>query len=133
LGQSLSSFARHIGSHSDLTVHVTLDEAATRLRPDVEAELLRIAQEAINNARKHSGGENLWVSCAVQPPHAWIEVRDDGDGLGPGREDSHGLRIMRERAERIGAELEVETPAESARGTRVFVRLPARVRSLSKA
>ena len=56
LGQSIASFARHIGSHSDLTVHVTLDESTVRLRPRVEAELLRIAQEAINNARRHSGG-----------------------------------------------------------------------------
>ena len=67
LGQSISSFARHVGSHSDLRVHVTLDESNIRLRPRVEAELLRIAQEAINNARRHSGGENLWVSCLVQP------------------------------------------------------------------
>lgn len=132
LGQSLSSFARHVGSHSDLTVHVTLNEAATRLRPDIESELLRIAQEAINNARKHSGGQNLWVRCAVQPPEAWIEVCDDGHGLGPGREDSHGLRIMRERAEKIGAELQVAA-SESGGGTRVFVRVPARVRSLSEA
>lgn len=125
LGQSISSFARHIGSHSDLTVHVTLDEAPTRLRPEVESELLRIAQEAINNARKHSQGENLWVTCTVRPPAASIEVRDDGAGLGQGRDDSHGLRIMRERADRIGADLTVDTPADGRRGTRVVVQLPA--------
>lgn len=132
LGQSISSFARHIGSHSDLTVHVTLDEAPTRLRPEVESELLRIAQEAMNNARKHSGGTNLWVSCHVRPPHASIEVRDDGNGLRAGREGSHGLRIMRERAGRIGAALEVETISQDGTGTRVCVRLPARVRSLTQ-
>ncbi|MEP6815359.1 MAG: histidine kinase, partial [Marmoricola sp.] len=65
LGQGVSAFARQIGSRSDLTVHVRLDEGATRLRPDIEAELLRIAQEAMNNARKHSGGQNLWVNCTV--------------------------------------------------------------------
>jgi signal transduction histidine kinase len=123
LGQSLASFARHIGSHSDLTVHVTLDESTVRLRPRVEAELLRIAQEAINNARRHSGGQNLWVNCRIQPPHAEITVVDDGLGLGTGREDSHGLKIMRERADRIGAILEIEAPAHDARGTRVCVRL----------
>lgn len=131
LAQSISSFARHIGSHSDMTVHVTLDEAAARLRPEVESELLRIAQEAINNARKHSGGRNLWITCEVQPPHASIEVRDDGNGLGSAREDSHGLRIMRERAERIGAEFHVET-SRNLGGTRVCVRLPARIPSLMK-
>ncbi|HEX2893529.1 MAG TPA: histidine kinase [Marmoricola sp.] len=123
VGQSLASFARHIGSHSDLTVHVTLDESTVRLRPRVEAELLRIAQEAINNARRHSGGENLWVHCRVHPPQAEISVLDDGDGLGAGREDSHGLKIMRERADRIGADLLLQSPALDGRGTRVTVRI----------
>lgn len=123
LGQSLASFARHIGSHSDLTVHVTLDESTVRLRPKVEAELLRIAQEGINNARRHSGGRNLWVNCRVRPPFAEIEVVDDGQGLGAGREDSHGLKIMRERADRIGADLVVQSPALDGHGTRVLVRL----------
>lgn len=123
VGQSLASFARHIGSHSDLTVHVTLDESTVRLRPRVEAELLRIAQEAINNARRHSGGQNLWVHCRVHPPRAEITVLDDGDGLGAGREDSHGLKIMRERADRIGADLLLQSPAMDGRGTRVTVRI----------
>lgn len=123
LGQSVASFARHVGSHSDLTVHVTLDESTVRLRPRVEAELLRIAQEAINNARRHSGGHNLWVDCRIHPPRAEITVADDGRGLGTGREDSHGLKIMRERADRIGADLQVESPAHDGRGTRVCVRL----------
>ena len=35
----------------------------------------------MNNARKHSGGHNLWVSCTVRPPFAEIEVLDDGAGL----------------------------------------------------
>ncbi|HEY0903261.1 MAG TPA: histidine kinase [Marmoricola sp.] len=123
LGQSLASFARHVGSHSALTVHVTLDESTVRLRPKVEAELLRIAQEAINNARRHSNGRNLWVDCRVQPPLAEIEIIDDGDGLRTGRDDSHGLKIMRERADRIGAGLVVESPARDGRGTRVLVRI----------
>jgi len=123
LGQSVSSFARHVGSHSDLTVHVTLDESTVRLRPKIEAELLRITQEAINNSRRHSGGANLWGNCQVTPPHVQIDVVDDGEGLGAGRTDSHGLKIMRERAERIGADLLVESPARNGRGTRVSIRL----------
>jgi signal transduction histidine kinase len=121
LGQSVASFARHVGSHSDLTIHVTLDESTVRLRPRVEAELLRITQEAINNARRHSGGHNLWVHCRVHPPRAAIEVADDGQGLGVGREDSHGLKIMQERADKIGADLQIESPAGDGRGTRVTI------------
>jgi signal transduction histidine kinase len=124
LGQSIALFARHVGSHSPLTVHVTLDESeALRLQPAIEAEVLRIAQEAINNARRHSNGVNLRVRCQVHPPLAEITISDDGDGLRSPREDSHGLRIMRERAERIGAELTVESPAEDGHGTRVTIRL----------
>jgi signal transduction histidine kinase len=48
---------------------------------------------------------------------------DDGEGLGAGREDSHGLKIMKERADRIGADLVVESPAHDGRGTRVSIRL----------
>ncbi|MDP9823564.1 sensor histidine kinase [Nocardioides massiliensis] len=124
LGSALSAFARQIGSRSDLTVHLTLDEAPHRLRPDVEQELLRIAQEAMNNARKHSGGHNLWVRCTVYPPYAEIVVRDDGHGLGEGRADSHGLRIMQERAARIGADLELSDGGQM-RGTTLSVRLDA--------
>lgn len=123
LGQSIALFARHVGSHSPLTVHVTLDESSVRLRPLVEAELLRITQEAINNARRHSDGSNLWVTCRVHPPYAEIEVTDDGAGLQAPRDDSHGLRIMHERAERAGAVLLVESPAAHGRGTRVRITL----------
>ncbi len=123
LGQSIASFARHVGSHSAFTVHVTLDESAIRLRPRIESELLRIAQEAINNARRHSGGENLWVSCRVHPPRAEIDIVDDGEGMGAGRDDSHGVRIMRERADRVGADLDVISPARDGRGTCISLRL----------
>ena len=79
----------------------------TRLRGEVETELFRIAQEAITNARKHSTASNLWVHCRIQPPIASISVRDDGGGLGAPRDDSYGIKIMRERADRIGAALSI--------------------------
>jgi signal transduction histidine kinase len=108
LGSALSDYVRTVGSRSSMRVHLTLDEAPSRLSPDAEAELFRIAQEAITNARKHSEAENLWVDCWVRPPAAFIRIRDDGKGLRPGRSDSYGLRIMRERAERIDADVTVE-------------------------
>jgi signal transduction histidine kinase len=108
-------------------VHLTLDESPTRLRTEVETELLRIAQEAVTNARKHSNADNLWVDCRIRPPYARITVQDDGQGLdgalsGP-RPDSYGLMIMRERAERINATLDIgsDAPRSGGRGTRVTV------------
>ncbi|GAA1926053.1 sensor histidine kinase [Nocardioides marmoribigeumensis] len=123
LGSTLSDYVRAVGARSGMTVHLTLDEGPTRLRGDVEAELLRIAQEAITNARKHSRGGNLWVDCRIHPPTARITVQDDGGGLGAARPDSYGLMIMRERAERVGARLDIgEEVAETGdKGTRVSV------------
>ncbi|HET7387881.1 MAG TPA: histidine kinase [Nocardioidaceae bacterium] len=114
LGSALSDYVREVGARSGLTVHLTLDVGTTRLRSEVELELLRIAQEAITNARKHSEAENLWVNCRIRPPLARIEVRDDGRGLGAARDDSYGLRIMRERSERIGATLEISDGRDTA-------------------
>ncbi len=103
LATALSDYARQVGSTSQLTVHLVLDESPNRLRADVETEVLRIAQEAITNVRKHAGARTLWVTCRIAPPAALLRVEDDGRGLGPGRLDSYGLEIMRERATRIGA------------------------------
>jgi signal transduction histidine kinase len=119
---ALSDYLRQVSSRSALKVHLTLDETASRLRPDVEAELLRIAQEAVTNARKHSGARNLWVSCLADAPSARVEVRDDGSGLGRGRSDSYGLRIMRERAERVGADLWIG-PSDEGTGMGTCVRV----------
>jgi len=103
----LANNARALGAASGLTVHLDLSETPQRLTVQTEAELLRIAQEAMTNARRHAHAANLWVSCRVDPPHAVLRVEDDGRGLTTGRQDSFGLDIMRERADRIGASLAV--------------------------
>lgn len=121
LGSSLSDYVREMGARSGLTVHMTLDVAPTRLRGEVETELLRIAQEAITNARKHSGATNLWVDCRIRPPHARISIRDDGTGLGTPRDDSYGLAIMRERSQRIGADLDISCPDPRLGGSGTIV------------
>jgi len=123
LGSALSEYVRSIGARSGMTVHLTLDEAPTRLRSEVETELLRIAQEAITNARKHSAARNLWVDCRIHPPYAAITVKDDGSGMGTGRTDSYGLKIMRERADRINASLDIRGHESNGRpaGTTVAV------------
>jgi signal transduction histidine kinase len=63
------------------------------------------------------------VRCSVDAPGAEIVIQDDGSGMGPGRPDSWGLQIMRERALLIGAELSIEDVRPH--GTQVAVRLPA--------
>ncbi|GAA0728206.1 hypothetical protein GCM10010199_41320 [Dactylosporangium roseum] len=108
LTAAIADYARTVGASAGLRVHLSLDESTARLPAAVEAELLRIAQEAITNARKHAGAENLWVTCAVDPPFAQVEISDDGSGIGENRPDGrYGLAIMAERAERIRGRLEI--------------------------
>jgi signal transduction histidine kinase len=121
LGRVLSDFVRQVGARSGMTVHLSLDEGQERLRVEVEEELLRIAQEAVTNARKHSAAANLWVSCRVRPPAAYLEISDDGIGISGQRDNTFGLKIMRERGRRIGAEVILSDRIGG--GTRVSVSL----------
>ena len=119
LTSALAEHARHVGETAGFTVHLGLSETP-RLRPQVESEVFRIAQEAITNVRKHARAENLWVTCSVQAPSVKLIVSDDGHGLLPPRDDSFGLSIMRERAHRAGCVLEVVPRAGG--GTKVSVK-----------
>ncbi|WP_431976860.1 sensor histidine kinase [Micromonospora haikouensis] len=135
LAAAIAEYARTVGASGGLRVHLSLDESTARLPAATEAELLRIAQEAVTNARKHAGAANLWVTCEVDPPYAQIEVSDDGHGIGEQRPDGHyGLAIMAERAERIRGRLEIRPRQPS--GTTVAVVLgssPRRDRVRGKA
>lgn len=122
LGAAIGRHVRAVGTASGMTVHLSLSESSLRLPAETEAELLRIVQEAVANARKHAAAPNLWVSCRVDPPAAWICIEDDGRGISaPAAAGSHGLAIMRERAERIRARVDVRQRVP--RGTRVEVRV----------
>src|SRR5450432_2217148 len=121
LGTALSDYVRAVGVGTTFSVHLVLDEAPERLPIASEAELLRIAQEAITNARKHAAAEHLWVTLRVDPPSAHLRIEDDGRGMGTKRHDSFGLEVMRERAARLGGELTIG--ARDPHGTFVDVRL----------
>jgi signal transduction histidine kinase len=127
LAAAIAEYARTLGNSAGLRVHFTFDESTARLPAATEAELLRIAQEAITNARKHAGASNLWVTCTVDPPYAEIEVSDDGKGFADDRPDGrYGLTIMAERAERIRGRLRI-TPRNPS-GTTVAVVLGSSAR-----
>lgn len=121
LGATLGNVARHLSAVSGVPIEVTVDEGTTRLRPEVEAELMRIAQEALNNAVRHAEASTIRVSCRVDPPLVELTVADDGRGIRGRRVDSHGLEIMQERARQIGAEIHIGE--RSGGGTQVSVRI----------
>ena len=122
LGAAIGRLARHLSDSSGIPILVSADERTARLRPEVEAELMRIAQEAMTNAVRHSRASSIVVRCSVDAPTAEIVVRDDGAGLGSRRADSHGLEIMHERARLVGASLAVTDGPPH--GTVVTVRVP---------
>jgi signal transduction histidine kinase len=127
LAAAIAEYARTLGTSAGLRVHFTFDESTARLPAATEAELLRIAQEAITNARKHAGASNLWVTCTVDPPYAEIEVSDDGKGFADDRPDGrYGLTIMAERAERIRGRLRITPRHPSGTTVAVVLGSPAR-------
>lgn len=90
--------------------------------PDVTIALFRIAQEAMNNVVRHSRAHAAWVELTGRDRLVQLVVGDDGSGFGPleAGADCLGLRIMRERAEGVGAALDVASQA--GRGTVVTAR-----------
>lgn len=95
-------------------------EGECKLPPDVQVALYRIAQEALNNVVKHARASQAIVTLRLCNP-VRLTIADDGAGFDPAAvtADHLGLRIMRERAEAIGAKLSVYS--EPGEGTQVSV------------
>lgn len=121
LQQTLHKFRLQSGLAAELEVR----GHGAPLPADQQVQLLHVVQEALSNVRKHAGAAKVKLLVEQQPQFS-IEVRDDGRGFDVAAgapDDSHvGLRIMRERAERVGAVVDIES--QPGAGTRVRVALP---------
>ena len=122
--QQATALARARG----LATHLEIEGEGMPLPADVQVQVLHVVQEALSNVRKHARAREVWVEVQ-QAPQWRVEVRDDGCGFDPdgaGPDETHvGLRIMRERAQNIGATVEVASVPGS--GTCVVLKLPERV------
>lgn len=120
-------FSEEFGVRAEVTV--TGDE--DQLPQEVQVTLLRVTQEALTNVRKHARASDVTVTLSRMEDLVVLDVQDDGAGFDPAevitglhedRDGSFGLRAMRERIERLGGELLVESaPGE---GTTLAVQLP---------
>ncbi|MFH7043421.1 type IV pili methyl-accepting chemotaxis transducer N-terminal domain-containing protein [Paucibacter sp. JuS9] len=121
LRSTLAKFERQSG----LSTHLRLQGDGLPLPPDHQVQVLHIIQEALSNVRKHAEADHVSVSVD-QLPRWRFEVRDNGRGIEPadvGSGQTHvGLQIMQERAQRIGAQLQVSRAPEG--GTLVSLTLP---------
>ena len=120
LRSTLQKFEQQSGLSTDLQI----DGHGVPLPTDVQVQVLHVVQEALSNVRKHAHATSVHVRVQ-QAPEWRFEVVDDGCGFNidtcPG--DSHvGLRIMRERAQRIGAHVTIRSDA--GKGTRVAITVP---------
>jgi two-component system nitrate/nitrite sensor histidine kinase NarX len=120
LQETLQKFEHQTGLPARLEVHGD----GLPLPADVQVQVLHVVQEALSNARKHAGASH--VSLEVRKGQRWrFAVHDNGAGFNVSqvRGESHvGLKIMRERAARIGGEVEI-TSAPGA-GSTVTLTLP---------
>jgi signal transduction histidine kinase len=108
-----------------------IEGSAHALRPDAYLGIFRIAREALRNSFSHSQGHLIETELAYTESLFRLRVRDDGKGIDPDERaraelTGHwGLKGMRERAERLGGELEVWS--EPGAGTEIELRVPASI------
>jgi signal transduction histidine kinase len=117
---------RYVEDFSDrfgIPAYCRCDPGVERLPSRSQAELLRIVQEALNNARKHADATRVRVEIEAAPAGLRLSVVDNGRGFDPtGASSGYGLHSMRERAGIIGATLAIDSRPQD--GTRVIVDLP---------
>ena len=108
-------------------VEATIKIERAELSPEVSGELFRIVQEAVVNAGRHANANQVAIDLRTVSRLVELRVTDDGRGFANGEplagpDPGHlGLTTMRERAELLDGQLDIET---SEQGTRVLVRVP---------
>jgi len=117
----------------EVNVKTVVEGAVRELHPIVLEESYSISREALINALRHSEGGNIEVKILYHPTHFQLRVRDDGRGIDPGvlekkgRDGHWGLQGMRERAGRIGGQLELRCRRRPGSGTEVELTIPAKI------
>jgi signal transduction histidine kinase len=127
LPSAVAAASRQWTSGSSIAVAIEFSGDHRKLTEDIEQNMLRIAQEAVTNVVKHAHAKNIWIHMQMEPRRLIMTVRDDGRGFEPSGAfvsvgGHFGLLGMRERAERLGGELDLSS--EPGGGTQVKVTVP---------
>jgi signal transduction histidine kinase len=127
LGNFVREWSKNYGIPAEF--HTTGLERRPPLEFEIETNMYRIAQEALNTAQKHGHSKRAAVLLERRDQELVVIVEDDGQGFDPAaqssadsREKPLGIVGMRERAAVLGGRLEVESAP--GKGTTVFVRVP---------
>jgi ligand-binding sensor domain-containing protein/signal transduction histidine kinase len=127
LSIDIARAARQMTDAQHVRLKLQLADTPRSLSPDVQYNLLRIAQEAVSNAVKHARASSIEVALDCTPGELSLSVKDDGVGVashdGNGADAGHyGIVGMRERAGDIGARFQLAS--QPGQGTTVSVSLP---------
>jgi two-component system sensor histidine kinase DegS len=127
LAAALREAAVEFQARNAIAVRVDVDGIDAGLSPPSRASVLRITQEALQNVRKHSAATEVRISL----DGTQLVIADNGRGfdvmrLATGVTRNFGLQFMRERADLMGSELQIES--RQGEGTRILLRLPEPVR-----
>jgi signal transduction histidine kinase len=121
----LQSFLERVNKRHRVEVTLVAD-AENRMPLTVEREVWRVAREAVMNAERHSRAAHVSILWLCNDEGALLEVADDGVGLPAGKtsgESGYGLVGMRERADSIGAQLEITSGP--GKGTLIRMKMKA--------
>ena len=130
LHEALSRLAQRWSEGSDVSASVRVTGAPRPLLPQTEVTLLRAAQEALTNVRKHAQASRVVLTLSYMKDRVTLDVKDDGVGFEPGNggrvpgalTGGFGLRAMRERVEQSGGTMLIES--EPGGGATLAVELP---------
>ena len=134
LAEALGRLAGHFSEETGVHVETCVNGEPSVLPPEVEVALLRIAQEAIANVRKHAGASvsRVAITLSYLGDAVALDIRDDGVSFDVARQESvhsdangFGLKGMRERIEDLGGSLSVES--SPGKGTSLAAELPVTV------
>jgi len=119
---SMEQIGRRLTSDSAVQLDSTLEGQPYALPDQCEANLLRIAQEALTNAVRHSGTQRIGIRLAYRTGSVELEVGDSGRGMTGAEPSGFGVDGMRERTRQIGGEIQILSGP--GRGTRIIVTVP---------
>jgi ligand-binding sensor domain-containing protein len=125
LPTALSETARRLTAGTSIDAQVQVGGTFRPLPRPLEDNLLRIGQEAINNAVTHGRPQRILVNLTFDARSVKLSVRDDGRGFAEANAETNGhfgLVGMRERAKQIGGSLQIITAPGS--GTEILVDAP---------
>lgn len=112
LALAIRNLAESVAARAGLALDLQGPEQINGLEPEVEQAVYRIANEALVNVARHADARHLTVRLDRAGGHLTLTVSDDGrgfDAASPPPDEQYGLKGIRERAEMIGAALEIES------------------------